>query len=175
MQIVKAVKDGRGLRWGDRPPPPKYIKNSSRYRSTPTKGSWSISTGKPTVDPQHKRQAQSAERGMANKLLQHTQTSGPGEWAWGAERRTHKPRDIVGRPVSWNKSTQAPQHRRQAWGAKTSTHKPCDIEGGSVCCLQETHFRPRDTNRLKGKEWKRYLMWMETERKWDWQSLFQTK
>ena len=23
-----------------------------------------------------------------------------------------------------------------------------------ICCLQETHFRPKDTNRLKVKEWK---------------------
>ena len=24
-----------------------------------------------------------------------------------------------------------------------------------ICCLQETHFRPRDTYRLKGRGWKR--------------------
>ena len=24
-----------------------------------------------------------------------------------------------------------------------------------ICCLQETHFRPRDTYRLKGREWKK--------------------
>ena len=23
-----------------------------------------------------------------------------------------------------------------------------------ICCLQETHFRPKDTNRLKGRGWK---------------------
>ena len=24
-----------------------------------------------------------------------------------------------------------------------------------ICCLQETHFRPRDTYRLKGRGWKK--------------------
>ena len=24
-----------------------------------------------------------------------------------------------------------------------------------ICCLQETHFRPRDTNRLKVRRWKK--------------------
>ena len=24
-----------------------------------------------------------------------------------------------------------------------------------ICCLQETHYRPRDTFRLKGREWKK--------------------
>ena len=24
-----------------------------------------------------------------------------------------------------------------------------------ICCLQETHFRPRDTYRLKVREWKK--------------------
>ena len=26
-----------------------------------------------------------------------------------------------------------------------------------ICCLQETHFRPRDTYRLKVREWKKIL------------------
>ena len=30
-------EDGGGVRWGDHQPPPKYIKNSSRYGTTPTK------------------------------------------------------------------------------------------------------------------------------------------
>ena len=30
-------EDGRGVKWGDCQPPPKYIKNSSRYGTTPTK------------------------------------------------------------------------------------------------------------------------------------------
>jgi len=35
-----------------------------------------------------------------------------------------------------------------------------------ICCLQETHFKPRDTYRLKLKGWKkRYFMQMETKRK----------
>ena len=28
-----------------------------------------------------------------------------------------------------------------------------------ICCLQETHFRPRDTYRLKVKEWKPKESW----------------
>ena len=24
-----------------------------------------------------------------------------------------------------------------------------------ICCIQETHFRPRDTHRLKVREWKK--------------------
>ena len=27
-----------------------------------------------------------------------------------------------------------------------------------ICCLQETHFRPRDTYRLKGKGWKKIFL-----------------
>ena len=34
-----------------------------------------------------------------------------------------------------------------------------------ICCLQETHFRPRDTYKLKVKGWKRYSMQMEIKRK----------
>ena len=34
-----------------------------------------------------------------------------------------------------------------------------------ICCLQETHFRPRDTYRLKVRGWKRYSMQMEIKRK----------
>ena len=34
-----------------------------------------------------------------------------------------------------------------------------------ICCLQETHLKPRDTYRLKVKGWKRYFMQMETKRK----------
>ena len=28
------------------------------------------------------------------------------------------------------------------------------MQDPSICCLQETHFRPKDTCRLKGKEWR---------------------
>ena len=31
------MEDGGGVRCGDHQPPPKYIKNSSRYGTTPTK------------------------------------------------------------------------------------------------------------------------------------------
>ena len=34
-----------------------------------------------------------------------------------------------------------------------------------IFCLQETHFRPRDTYRLKVRGWKRYSMQMEIKRK----------
>ena len=34
-----------------------------------------------------------------------------------------------------------------------------------ICCLQETHFRPRDTYRLKVRDGKRYSMQMEIKRK----------
>ena len=30
-----------------------------------------------------------------------------------------------------------------------------------ICCLQETHFRPRDTYRLKARGWKKYYMQIE--------------
>ena len=35
----------------------------------------------------------------------------------------------------------------------------------SICCLQETHFRSRDTYRLKVRDGKRYSMQMEIKRK----------
>ena len=34
-----------------------------------------------------------------------------------------------------------------------------------ICCLQETHFRPKDTNRLKVRGWKIYFMQMGSKRK----------
>ena len=36
------------------------------------------------------------------------------------------------------------RHRMAEWIQKEN---PC------ICCLQETHFRPRDTNRLKVRGW----------------------
>ena len=47
--------------------------------------------------------------------------------------------------------------------------RPC------ICCLQEIHFRPRDTFKLKVKRWKKYSMQMETKRNPEWQSLFKKK
>ena len=38
------------------------------------------------------------------------------------------------------------RHRLAKWLQK---------QGPYICCLQETHFRPRDTYRLKVKEWKK--------------------
>ena len=35
----------------------------------------------------------------------------------------------------------------------------------SICCLQETHFRSRETYRLKVMDGKRYSMQMEIKRK----------
>ena len=49
--------------------------------------------------------------------------------AKGAERRTHKPHNIEGGLVSWNKCTQAPWFRGQVQGAKASEHKPWEAEG----------------------------------------------
>ena len=34
-----------------------------------------------------------------------------------------------------------------------------------ICCLQETHIRPRDTYRLKVRGLKKYSMQMESKRK----------
>ena len=34
-----------------------------------------------------------------------------------------------------------------------------------TCCLQETHLKTRDTNRLKVKGWKKYSTQIETKRK----------
>ena len=37
------------------------------------------------------------------------------------------------------------RHRLAEWIQKQDTY---------ICCLQETHFRPKDTHRLKVREWK---------------------
>ena len=37
------------------------------------------------------------------------------------------------------------RHRLAEWIQKQDTY---------ICCLQETHFRPKDTYRLKVREWK---------------------
>ena len=34
-----------------------------------------------------------------------------------------------------------------------------------ICCLQETHFRPKDTYRLKMRGWKIFSMHMGSKRK----------
>ena len=43
-------------------------------------------------------------------------------------------------------SAQTKRHRLPKWIQK---HDPC------IYCLQETHFRPRDTYRLKVRGWKK--------------------
>ena len=35
----------------------------------------------------------------------------------------------------------------------------------AICCLQETHFRPRDTHRLKVRRWKNILYANENQKK----------
>ena len=37
------------------------------------------------------------------------------------------------------------RHRLAEWTQK---------QDSNICCLQETHFRPQDTHRLKGRRWK---------------------
>ena len=47
-------------------------------------------------------------------------------------------------------------HRLSEWIQKQDPY---------ICCLQETHFRPKDTFRLKVKGWKTYFMQMGSKRK----------
>ena len=44
-----------------------------------------------------------------------------------------------------------------------------------ICCLQETHFRPKDTYRLKVKGWKKIFHVNGNQKKAECKSLFQTK
>ena len=48
------------------------------------------------------------------------------------------------------------RHRLAEWIQKQDPY---------TCCLQETHFRPRDTYRLKGRGWKKIFHAMEIKRK----------
>ena len=41
------------------------------------------------------------------------------------------------------------KHRLAEWMQKQDPH---------ICCLQETHFRPKDTNRLKVRGWKNIFL-----------------
>ena len=41
------------------------------------------------------------------------------------------------------------RHRLAEWMQKQDPH---------ICCLQETHFRPKDTNRLKVRGWKNIFL-----------------
>ena len=49
--------------------------------------------------------------------------------------------------------------KRQRLAEWIQKQDPC------ICCLQETHFKTRDTYRLKVKGWKKYFMQTETKRK----------
>ena len=40
------------------------------------------------------------------------------------------------------------RHRLAEWIQKQDLY---------ICCLQETHFRPQDTHRLKVRGWKKYI------------------
>ena len=48
------------------------------------------------------------------------------------------------------------RHRLAKWIQKQDPY---------ICCLQETHFRPQDTYRLKVRGWKKYSMQMGGKRK----------
>ena len=64
-------------------------------------------------------------------------------------------------------NTLAKRHRLTEWIQKQDPY---------ICCLQETHFRPRDTYRLKVKGWKKTFHANGKQMKnLEWQSLFQTK
>ena len=58
------------------------------------------------------------------------------------------------------------RHRLAEWVQKQDPY---------ICCLQETHFRPKDTYRLKVKGWKKIFHVNGNQKKAEWQSLFQTK
>ena len=47
-------------------------------------------------------------------------------------------------------------HRLAGWIQKQDPY---------ICCLQETHFRPRDTYRLKVREWKKVFHTSGNQRK----------
>ena len=47
-------------------------------------------------------------------------------------------------------------HRQPEWIGKQDSY---------ICCLQEAHFRPRDTYRLKVREWKNVFDANEMKRK----------
>ena len=48
------------------------------------------------------------------------------------------------------------RHRLAEWIQKQDPY---------ICCLQETHFRPRDTFRLKVRRWKNILYANENQKK----------
>ena len=58
------------------------------------------------------------------------------------------------------------RHRLAEWIEKQDLY---------IGCLQETHFRPRDTYSLKVRDGKRYSMQIQIKRKLKYQYLYQTK
>ena len=58
------------------------------------------------------------------------------------------------------------RHRLAEWIQKQDPY---------IRCFQETHFRPKDTYRLKVKGWKKYSPCKWEARKLEWQSSYQTK
>ena len=55
----------------------------------------------------------------------------------------------------------AKRHRLAEWIQKQDPY---------ICCLQETHFRPKDTYRLKVRGWKIYSMQRKSKRKLEYKS-----
>ena len=66
----------------------------------------------------------------------------------------------------WDKS---PNKKTQSGRLKNNKKKP------TICCLQETHFRVKDTHRLEVADEKGYFMSKEMTRKWGLQYSYQTK
>lgn len=75
-----------------------------------------------------------------------------GEWRNKKDRHIEKNSKIA--DVNLNTPIKSYRLAEQFKNKTTTTkkHEP------SMCCLQETHFRVKDTNKLKMKEWKRYIV-----------------
>ena len=58
------------------------------------------------------------------------------------------------------------RHRLAEWKQKQDPY---------ICCLQETHFRPRDTYRLKVRGWKKIFHANENQKKAEYQYSHQIK
>ena len=63
-------------------------------------------------------------------------------------------------------SASTKRHNLAEWIQKQD---PC------ICCPQETHFRPKDTYRLKVRGWKNIFYAHGKQKKAEWQSSYQTK
>ena len=58
------------------------------------------------------------------------------------------------------------RHRLAEWIQKQDLY---------ICCLQDTHFRPRDTYRLKVRAWKKIFHASGNQKKVEYQFSYQTK